>query len=221
MKASFSTLAWVCSFILLGLALSCNSNKPGTSKDNDTTVSENLKNAGNDLKNAANAAGEEIKNTTDTAIKNIENALSDRNPDSVFIVKVVLSNNKELEMLKAGMDKGTLKTLKNDAKMMRADHMKLGETIKKYAAQKGYTIPTGDDGKADIDLNKISTETGNDWDKAWTDDMIDDHNDAISTFEKYQDKVNAAALKSIISNTLPTLHTHLQMVQTLKEKLNK
>jgi len=212
MKQTFILIRFIPVIIALAISgafMSCNGNNSANNNGaNDTTVSGKMKEMGND-----------IKATTDTVVKKVENAFTDNNPDSSFLTKATISNIKEIEMLKAGMDKGTSKMLKSDAKMMRADHMKLGETVKKYAAKINFQLPTTDEGKADNDLSKISDKSANDRDKAWVDDMIDDHKDAISTFEKYEDKVKDPDLKMLITNTLPTLHAHLDMVQKLKDKL--
>ena len=51
--------------------------------------------------------------------------------------------------------------------------------------------------------------------------MISGHEDAISLFENNQNSVKDADLKALITDALPTLHSHLDMMKQLKDKLNK
>ena len=60
------------------------------------------------------------------------------NPDSDFVVKASLDNAMEIRLLQAGIEKGTDKLLKTDAKSLITDHKKLGASVKAYAAKKGY-----------------------------------------------------------------------------------
>ena len=155
--------------------------------------------------------------------QNVANEVKDDlsgNVDSNFVVKASVANMTELKVLQAAWDNGTSKELKAHAKMMIADHKKLGTGMKAYATKKGYVIPDND--KSDDVLNNINKSSkGNDWDKAWVDHMVSAHEDAISLFEKGQNNVKDAELKTMITNALPTLHAHLDMMKQLQDKMGK
>jgi len=131
-----------------------------------------------------------------------------------------MDNAMELKVLQAGMDKGTSKELKAHAKMMIADHKKLGAKVKAYADKKSYSVPMDDNGKADDALSSIDKNSaGKDWDKAWADKMVDAHQNAISLFEKYATTVKDPELQNMITDALPTLRSHLEMVKNLQSSL--
>ena len=144
------------------------------------------------------------------------------NPDSSFVVKAAATNNAELKILQAGIDNGTDKELKAHARMMMADHKKLGEKVKAYADKKGYPLPDGDNGKADDEMAKLNqTAKGSDWDKEWVNHMVSAHQDAIDMFENGKMNVKDDDLRLIISGALPTLHSHLDMMKGLQDKMGK
>ena len=190
----------------------CNNSGSGTTSTTDSTST---------VKAKIDTAVQDVKQGAQNMANDVKNAVAG-NTDSNFVVKATLANMEELKILQAGWDNGTSKELKAHAKMMIADHKKLGAKVKEYATKKGYILPDNDNGKGDdavASLNKNSK--GNDWDKAWADKMVDGHKDAIDLFENNQNSVKDADLKALITDALPTLHSHLDMMKQLQDKLGK
>ena len=104
---------------------------------------------------------------------------------------------------------------KLSAKQKKAKQEELQQQMQDYAAKKGYNMPTIDTANA-VDINNKS---GKDWDKAWADKMVDDHDKTISKFKKGLGDVSDPELKDMISNTLPTLQMHWDMCKKLQDKL--
>ncbi len=210
MKKNKSTTLRILLFACLLSASACN-NSGSTSTGNmaDTVVSK-VDSAAENIKRDAQNAANDVKSTFAT------------NPDSNFVVKATIANMEELKILQAGWDKGTDKELKAHGKMMIADHKKLGEKVKKYASDKGYILPADDNGKGDDAICSLDKNNkGIDWDKAWTNKMVGGHEDAVNLFENNQNTVKDPDLKALITDALPTLHTHLDMMKKLQSKLGK
>jgi len=209
--------------LLLGSTLTfaaCNNSGNNTNNTSDS-VKAKLQEAGQKVENAANTVGEKIKTAADTIADKARNAFNN-NPDSAFVVKATVSNEKELKILEAGVEKGTNKALKSDAKKMIADHKKLRAALKSYGASKNYTLPNENEiENGDITTINNNHQLGNDWDNAWTNQLITDHKNDIDDFEKAHDKVKGPALSKLITNTLPTLHMHLDMMNKLQSDLPK
>jgi len=183
--------------------------------------SNKAKDAADSLATKVDTVTSDVSREASKVANKVENDLYP-NPDSNFVVKASLDNNKELRLLEAGVANGTDKDLKAHAKMMIADHKKLGAGVKAYAAKKGYYPPEGDNGKADDELATLKNHTkGADWDKEWTDALTSGHTDAVDMFEKAKDKVKDPELQAMITNALPTLHAHLDMMKQLQDKLKK
>lgn len=134
------------------------------------------------------------------------------NPDATFVMDVAKANAGEMDMLQAGIDKGTNKMLKEDAKKMLDDHKKLAQQAQDYATKKNITLQQ----PGAMDMTDMNSKTGKDWDKAWVDKMVAGHQATIAKFESAQNTVQDPELKTWITNTLPTLHKHLDMVTQLQ-----
>jgi len=210
------TIITVISFSLLAAIAACNNGTQGAANSDSTQLHAIVDTANNKVKQATGKA-EELANKAGSSI---EEATS-KNPDSTFVSEVAVSNYEELNMLQAGMDKGTSKTLKKYAKMMLAQHNDLKKKLEKYAVKNNYPVVADDMGKSQKALDEMNDKTGNDWDKAWAEKMFNAHEKAIGKFEGARKYVKDAELKSMIESTLPTLRLHLDMVKKLQAALKK
>ena len=196
-------------YAVIGSALflsiySCNSsNTSSTSSTDSTATSTTATTAPPPADSAAMAA-------------NANNAAASTNKNQQFVTDVLAANAHEIVMLQSGIDKGTNKMLKDDAKKMIADHKGLAQELTDYANKNNIAIPAADNS---MDMSDMDSKTGKDWDKAWVDKMVEGHQKTIAKFETAQNEVTDPALKTMITNTLPTLHKHLDMVQKLQDNM--
>jgi putative membrane protein len=166
-----------------------------------------------------NMAGGANGNNSNTGSK--MGTANGKNEDYNFVVRAAATNNAELKVLQSAMDKGTDKELKSHVKMMLADHKQLGAKVKAYSAKKGYTLPDGDNGASDGEMNKLNGKKGKDYDKELTEHLVSAHKDAINLFETEQTKVSDPELKTMIGSSLATLHNHLNMMSRMQDKMGK
>jgi putative membrane protein len=203
-----STLPFILMLFALGFLTACDS----TSTEGTTTETVGEK---------IDTAMQNIKEGAQNMADKVENAVRD-NDDSDFVVEAMVDNNMDINMIQAGLDRGTDKELKGHAKMMMADHKKLGTEIKAYADKKGYKVPEGDDNKSKEKLDGLNKNTkGKEWDKAWVDAMVNGHEDDIRFYDRNSNDVEDPELKTMITNTLPALRSHRDMMKQLQDKLGK
>jgi putative membrane protein len=193
-------------YAVIGSALflsiySCNSSTSGSSSSSDSTATTAT----------TSATTTPVPDTAAPSAANANAATANTNQD--FVTTVLKANAKEMVMLQAGIDKGTDKMLKSDAKKMLADHKGLADKLTDYANKNNIALPPVD---SSMDMSDMDSKTGKDWDKAWADKMVDGHQKTIAKFEASQNEVTDPALKDLITKTLPTLHKHLDMVQKLQ-----
>jgi putative membrane protein len=148
------------------------------------------------------------------AVDSVQNAVVDPNKD--FVRDAIELNTKEMAWLDAGMKYGGAEA-KGHAKMMMADHEKMGAEILDYAAANGIEPPTVD---TTGEVN-ISDDKGMDWDRKWAEKMVDDHQKVINRFERAQENVTDQALKDMVVKALPALRNHLKMAEGFRDKLAK
>jgi len=198
------------SIAIVIMASSCNNATTTTTSVTDSAVSK------------VDTAVSNIKQGAENAVSSVENEMSSGNVDSNFVVKAATTNNAELKILQEGMDKASDKELKTHLRMMIADHKKLGVKVKAYSAKKGYTLPDGDNGKSDDEIAKLNNkDKGPDFDKELVDHLVSAHQDCIDMFEKAQNNVKDQELKDMIGDALPTLHSHLDMMKQMQDKMSK
>jgi len=144
-------------------------------------------------------------------------ATKQQSPDARFVIDAAKSNSEEMQMLEAGDEQGSNKKLKTTAKKMFTDHQKLGQQLLDYATRKNITLSSD----TSVDMSAMNGDNEATFDTAWTQKMIDGHQQMIVKFENGQSTVSDPDLKTLISNALPTLHNHLEMCQSLMTVLKK
>ena len=129
--------------------------------------------------------------------------------DAQFLVNAAEINLKQIQLGRLAQQKGSTTQVKELGKMMEDSHTKSQRDLTALAKSKRITIPTSatnDTRDAYEDLNKKS---GNDFDKAYADKMVSQHEDAIETFENATTDNYDADIKNWAIASLPELRTHL------------
>jgi len=101
------------------------------------------------------------------------------------------------------------------------DHTAANGRLQQVAQQKGLNLPQQLDKKHQDRIDNLTKKTGADFDKAYINDMVDDHKKDVDNFEKASKDAKDPAVKDFATTTLPTLREHLAQVQSIKERINK
>jgi putative membrane protein len=138
---------------------------------------------------------------------------------SSFLVKA--ANGGMMEVQAGGMaeQKALNASVKDFGSMMVHDHSVANDKVKTLASQRNVSLPgmVGDDEqKMMTDLGKKS---GRDFDKAYINSMVKDHEKDIKEFEDAAEKVTDADVKTFINTTLPILRTHLDSAKAIQKRL--
>jgi len=137
------------------------------------------------------------------------------NPEQETINELVPGNANEIAWIQAALDnKSSSKALKDHARMMLADHKKLGTAVSDLVAKKNWSMPSVDTTGAVT----INDKTGKDWDNAWTEKMVADHAALLDKLTQAEAKVTDADLKTLITNTKPVVQKHLDMAKMMQGK---
>jgi putative membrane protein len=75
--------------------------------------------------------------------------------------------------------------------------------------------------KTDAAKKKLEDKSGADFDKAYMDMMVKDHEKDVKEFEEASKDAEDSDLKAWAAKTLPTLQHHLEMAKDTKSKLAK
>jgi putative membrane protein len=95
------------------------------------------------------------------------------------------------------------------------DHSKANQELKQLAQQKGLDLADSTDKKADKHIEHLKSLSGAEFDRAFVQHMIKDHEKDIKKFETQAKKGKDAELKAFAEKCLPKLREHQAMAQKL------
>jgi putative membrane protein len=115
----------------------------------------------------------------------------------------------------------TDQSVKDFAKRMVYDHSKANKELESVAKNKGVSLDTKLDQSQKDEMDRMSKLNGTDFDKAYMDMMVKDHEEDVNEFKKASNDLSDPDLKNFATTTLPTLEEHLKMAKDVKSNLNK
>ena len=132
--------------------------------------------------------------------------------DTSFYQQALDDGQKEIAAGKLAEKNGGAK-VKDFAKMLVADHTKMGDKVKAAAGDKVTASTTPPD------TSSLDGKTGKDFDKAYVDEMVTDHQKAVAFFENASKNASTDQAKKLATDALPTLHKHLDAAQKLQSSM--
>ncbi len=111
------------------------------------------------------------------------------------------------------------KAIQEYGKMLVDDHTNANNDLKDIASKKNINLPTTVTSDQQDKIDKLSKETGSDFDKDFISMAIDDHQNDIDKFKKAGENITDQDLKDFIVKTLPTLQKHLDKAKEIKKKM--
>lgn len=138
-----------------------------------------------------------------------------------FLMEVAEMQLEEISLGKLAQQKGSSAHVKELGKMMEADHSKSFTEISALAKSKSVSIPTSVTKDSKDAYDKLNGKTGKDFDKTYSDMVVEHHEDAIEKFEKASAESKDPEIKAWATKNLPALRTHLEHAKASKEQSNK
>lgn len=148
-----------------------------------------------------------------------DNANRLSNPDATFAMKAAQGGMAEVKLGQLATQNASNADVKMFGQRMVDDHSKANDQLKQLAAKQNITLPSDIDAKDQATYDRLSKLHGADFDRAYINDMVNDHKKDIAEFEKEANGGKDQSLKTFAQNTLPTLRDHLQMAQSTQAKV--
>jgi putative membrane protein len=138
-----------------------------------------------------------------------------------FIEKAGAGGLAEVEMGELGAQKAKNGQVKAFAKRMVADHTKANQDLLTAIKGKGMQVPSSRTDTHKAMMEKFQQqEAGKNFDRAYMEQMIEDHKAAVELFETAADDDGLDInLRGYAKQTLPALRDHLKQAQTIQSKL--
>lgn len=129
--------------------------------------------------------------------------------DAQFLVNAAEINMKQIQLGQLAQQKGRTAHVKELGKIMEDTYTKSQRDLTALAQRKSITIPTTPTDDVKDAYNDLNDKSDDDFDEAYIDLMVNQHEDAIKTFEdatteRYDSDINEWAIA-----TLPDLRTNL------------
>ena len=208
MKTIFLT-GIITAFALLGLTAcgdtgtNANVNVARTNANTNTSMANS--NSGSTLGNAANA---------------VSNAVSKMTTDSPadFVKEAAQGGMAEVELGQLASKNGQDPEVKKFGQMMVSEHGKANAEIKTLAGKKNWTMPT-DIGSHKSTMDKLQGLKGADFDKAYVDEMVSDHEKDLKAFQQQGQTGTDPELKEFAAKTATVIQKHLDAIKAIQAKM--
>ena len=135
--------------------------------------------------------------------------------DKKFMTEAAQGGLAEVQLGQLASQRATSDAVKQFGQRMVQDHTQANTQLKQLASQKGVTLPTtigSENQKVKQQLSKLSKTR---FDKAYTNDMVKDHEKDVSLFQSEAQGGQDPDVKAFAAQTLPTLQEHLQMAKSI------
>ncbi len=140
-------------------------------------------------------------------------------PDRAFALEAADGGMAEVALGKLATEKASDPDVKQFGQRMVDDHSKANDQLKSIAGQLNYTLPGDMSHKHKTLVDKLSKLNGPAFDKAYMDQMVDDHLHDVAAFHKEATGGQNEALKNFAAQTEPTLREHLKSAKEVSGKV--
>jgi putative membrane protein len=137
--------------------------------------------------------------------------------DTKFVQHVAQDGQAEVDLGRLAEQRTQNPEVKALARRLVDDHTKSNQQLMRIAQQEGVQLPAGPGKSADKERVKLEKLSGDAFDRAFAKHIVEDHQKDIKYFQKEQNSLKDAQLKSFAQQTLPVLQEHLQMAQRTEQ----
>ncbi|MDP9048761.1 MAG: DUF4142 domain-containing protein [Bacteroidota bacterium] len=179
------------------------------------------------LLQSCNSGTKTNSGTTDSAAKDLT-AVKDTSPKMVvtpekedveFANDAASGGMTEVALGKLAQEKGQNKRVKSFGAMMVTDHTKANNEFAALAKTKNITLPGAPNSKDQAVIDILTKIARQDFDKAYVDDMIDDHKNDIKKFDEASKNCKDPDIRAFAVKTLPVLKAHLDAINAVHDSM--
>ncbi len=209
--------------ILLGLAVLGLAGCPGSATN---TVANNANSRTNTMVSNANSNQAVVINSNANMTgsnmnsnMSMSNSMSGMTTPNGFMTEAAKGGMAEIELSKLATTKAQNAEVKKYAQQMIQDHTNASAELKQLAGKKNVTLPTELDAEHKAIKDRLSGLSGAEFDKAYVNAMVSDHEKTVNLFKTQADGGMDADAKAFAAKTLPKLQGHLDMIKGIESKM--
>ena len=135
--------------------------------------------------------------------------------DRQFMTKAAMMDMAEIQTGRLAVSQGASESVRQFGQRMIDDHTRTSQQLMQMASAAGFTPPQTLDAKHQAAAAKLGRLTGAEFDRAYMKQMVKDHQEAVSLYQRQSARGSMADLRAFASATLPALQEHLSMARSM------
>lgn len=139
--------------------------------------------------------------------------------DGEWVVKAGMAGLAEVQMGNLALQKAQSADVKAFAQRMVTDHSKANEELSQIVTAKGLTLPAELDSEHKAGLDHLTGLSGAEFDKAYMDHMVGDHEKAKGLFQTGTNSAEDPDIKAYAAKNLPVIEEHFKLAQEVAGKV--
>ena len=139
--------------------------------------------------------------------------------DQKFAIKAAKGGTMEVELGRLAISRAHDPAVKSFGERMVADHTEAGNKLKAMAKRKGMRLSAALDTAQQSEMRKLIKLRGVEFDRAYMEMMVADHEADVAEFEKQANSGNDRDFKAFAAEALPTLKLHLELARETAAKV--
>jgi putative membrane protein len=139
--------------------------------------------------------------------------------DMEFARKAAEGGLKEVRLGELAQQQAESEEVQQFGQRMVEDHGQVNEQLKQIAEQKGIELPQELPDEAQQLHDELQQNSGAEFDQAYMDEMVSDHEEDVEAFEDYVESAQDPDLRTFAEQTLPTLREHLELARQTQEQV--
>jgi putative membrane protein len=212
-----AALAAACALTLTAFAAGTATPNRSQNNNNGSNANANGTGGGNTNANTRNGNGNAggQMGTTGRGQAEVGQGGTLSSADRQFMTKAAMMDMAEIQTGRLAVSQGASESVRQFGQRMIDDHTRTSQQLMQIASAAGFTPPQTLDAKHQAAAAKLSGLTGAEFDRAYMKQMVKDHQEAVSLYQRQSTRGSMADLRSFASATLPALQEHLTMARSM------
>ncbi|HUJ96219.1 MAG TPA: DUF4142 domain-containing protein [Terriglobales bacterium] len=136
-----------------------------------------------------------------------------------FITQAAQINLAEIELGNLAEQKANDQAVKEFGKLMVQDHTQAQDKLKQLASKEDVTLPMQAGAQANELKQRLSSESGAQFDEMYIRHMLSGHKQAIATFENEVAQGKNSAIQNYAESCLPVIQDHIRVAENVAGKM--
>lgn len=139
--------------------------------------------------------------------------------DVAFVTAVITSGMVETEAGKLASEKSADTAIQSYGKLLITQHQQLSKDLKDIVAQRRVDVPERLDEAQDSKLDRLRNTSGKAFDRAFIQQMIEDHTTAVTLFDQAGASGKDVHIQAFANKNIPIIRNHLRIAKELSNSL--